>query len=222
MTTLRPAPAVFWLALFFLFSPQAVFSQYRFDVLNTDNGLPQNSVYAILQTRDGYLWFTTLDGLVRYDGARYTVFNRANSKGILSNRFSCLYEDTDGTLWACAEDAGLTRYRDGVFTTFTTEHGLPSTQAVAVRRTDGGELLVMTAGGSARFLDGRFEVIATDPRDPHYQIGTPGPSGNLWYRVGAELRRLRDGQETRYRVPEGGRKTSLLSQVYEDRQGRLW
>ena len=62
-------------------------AQYRFDVLNTDNGLPQNSVYSILQTRDGYMWFTTLDGLVRYDGANFFVFNKANSPGIKSNRF---------------------------------------------------------------------------------------------------------------------------------------
>src|SRR5947209_13901073 len=66
-------------------------AQYRFDVLNTDTGLPQNSVYSILQTRDGYLWFTTLDGLVRYNGAQFTVFNKANTKGIKSNRFSCFF-----------------------------------------------------------------------------------------------------------------------------------
>jgi hypothetical protein len=41
---------------------------YNFSSWTTDDGLPQNSVYAILQTRDGYLWFTTLDGLVRFDG----------------------------------------------------------------------------------------------------------------------------------------------------------
>src|SRR5262245_61247800 len=63
-----------------------VLAQYRFDVLNTDSGLPQNTVNAILQTRDGYLWFTTLDGLVRYNGAQFTVFNKANTKGIKSNR----------------------------------------------------------------------------------------------------------------------------------------
>src|SRR5438045_3012156 len=59
-------------------TPQAVSqsdAQYHFDVWTTDNGLPQNSVSAILQGRDGFLWFTTNDGLVRYDGVRFTVFN---------------------------------------------------------------------------------------------------------------------------------------------------
>ena len=49
-------------------------------------GLPQNTVSALLQTRDGYLWFTTLDGLVRYDGVRFTVFDKSNTKGFNTNR----------------------------------------------------------------------------------------------------------------------------------------
>src|SRR5436190_3383800 len=98
-------------------------AQYRFDVLNTDNGLPQNSVYSILQTRDGYLWFSTLDGLVRYNGAQFTVFNKANTKGIKSNRFSCLFEDRDGALWAGTEDGGLTRYQHHTFVTYTKADG---------------------------------------------------------------------------------------------------
>src|SRR5882724_9745448 len=87
-------------------------AQYRFDSWTTDNGLPQNVVYAVTQTRDGYLWLTTFDGLVRYDGVRFTVFNRSNSKGLTSNRFSALFEDTDGTLWMGTIDGGLIRLRD--------------------------------------------------------------------------------------------------------------
>lgn len=54
-------------------------AQYRFDSWTTENGLPQNSVYSIIQTQDGYLWLTTLDGLARFDGVKFTVFNKANS-----------------------------------------------------------------------------------------------------------------------------------------------
>ena len=72
-------------------------AQYRFDHWTTENGLPQNSVRKILQTSDGYIWMTTLDGLVRYDGVRFTVFNRANSKGLASNRFINLFAGPDDT-----------------------------------------------------------------------------------------------------------------------------
>ena len=69
-----------------------VHGQYRFDTRSTEHGLPQNSVHSIIQTRDGYLWFTTFDGLVRYDGVRFTVFDRGGTPGLGSNRFNCLYE----------------------------------------------------------------------------------------------------------------------------------
>src|SRR5262245_32659542 len=75
-------------------------AQYRFDQWTTDNGLPQNSVRGIVQTRDGYLWMTTFDGLVRFDGVRFTVFNKSNSPGIANNRFWTIFEDRFGDLWA--------------------------------------------------------------------------------------------------------------------------
>src|SRR5262245_52877444 len=78
-------------------------AQYRFDHWTADNGLPQNSVRDILQTRDGYLWLTTFDGLVRFDGVRFTIFNKSNSPGIVSNRFISLFEDRSGDLWASVE-----------------------------------------------------------------------------------------------------------------------
>ena len=60
----------------------AVSSPYNVNHWTVDDGLPQNAVHSILQTRDGYLWFTTLDGLVRFDGVSFTVFSRSNTKGI--------------------------------------------------------------------------------------------------------------------------------------------
>src|SRR4249920_539712 len=100
-------------------------AQYRFDHWTTDNGLPQNSVHGILQTRDGYMWFTTYDGLVRFDGVRFTVFNKNNSPGLESNRFGTVYEDRFGDLWATLSTGGIARMHRGRFTTYTKEQGLP-------------------------------------------------------------------------------------------------
>jgi signal transduction histidine kinase/ligand-binding sensor domain-containing protein len=102
-----------------------VAAQYRFDHWTADNGLPQNSVRDIVQTQDGYLWFTTFDGLVRFDGVRFTVFNKSNSPGIASNRFVNLFEDRFGDLWAGVETGEVVRRHQGRFTTYTQTHGLP-------------------------------------------------------------------------------------------------
>src|SRR5882762_7484137 len=81
------------LAMTILWDSTAAHAQYQVESWTTDNGLPQNTIHSILQTRDGYLWLTTQDGLVRYDGVRFTVFNKNNTKGINSNRFTQLIVD---------------------------------------------------------------------------------------------------------------------------------
>src|SRR5262249_47784674 len=91
-----------------LFSP--ALAQYRFDHWTADTGLPQNIITDILQTPEGYLWLATLDGLTRFDGVRFTVFNKSNTPGISINRFNLLYQHTGGDLWAGTEAGVVTRY----------------------------------------------------------------------------------------------------------------
>jgi len=79
------------------------------------DGLPVNSVSALLQGRDGYLWLATHDGLVRFDGVRFTVYNAVNSPGLPSNRIALLTQARDGTLWLQTEQHQLVRYRHGAF-----------------------------------------------------------------------------------------------------------
>ncbi len=71
--------------------PNKAMTQYVHEAWTTENGLPQNSVTSILQTRDGYLWFGTQEGLVRFDGIRFTVFNseRAGFALGLKHSWSC-------------------------------------------------------------------------------------------------------------------------------------
>src|SRR5262252_6776811 len=75
-------------------------AQYQVQSWTTENGLPHNIVMSLQQTRDGYIWMATFDGLVRFDGVRFTVFDRSNSPGIRSNRFTSIYEAPDGAIWA--------------------------------------------------------------------------------------------------------------------------
>src|SRR5262249_42209700 len=103
----------YWVAclLFPWVGPAA--AEYRFDVWTTDSGLPHNTVRSILQSRDGYLWVGTADGLARFDGVRFTVFNKANSPGFPNNRIMTLCEAYDGALWIGFEDGSLARYQHG-------------------------------------------------------------------------------------------------------------
>ena len=143
------------LSLIWLFTATAA-AQYRFDSWTTDNGLPQNSVRSIIQTRDGYLWLTTFDGLVRFDGVSFKVFDKSNTKGLSTNRFTSLYEDKDGTLWVGTGDGGLTLYRNGAFTSYTTAEGMPNGQVFDFVPDLNGELLINSGSGQFYMRGGKF------------------------------------------------------------------
>jgi len=93
---------------------EKLLSQYVQTQLTAKIGLPQNSVAAITQTRDGYLWFGTEEGFARFDGIRFTTFSILNSKGLRDNFIQALTADADGSLWI-ATRSELTRFRDGRF-----------------------------------------------------------------------------------------------------------
>src|SRR6185295_18560104 len=78
--------------------PNKSLSQYVQTVWKTNEGLPHNLLLSSAQTRDGYMWFGTQIGLVRFDGVRFTLFNAKNTDQIKSNFITCLYADSSGTL----------------------------------------------------------------------------------------------------------------------------
>ena len=194
---------------------------YHYAVWTVDEGLPQNSVNSILQTRDGYLWLTTSDGLVRYDGVRFMVFNRSNSAGLGSNRFRSLYQGDDGGLWAGTDDGGLTVYRNGRFTTYTTKEGLPDNQVWRLSSDGAGGLLVFTRGGIARWDGVGFVPFSPGAAIAGLSNAAASPSGGFWYSDGGGLHKV-DGQGL---VSHGPREALSFPQpatIYEDTHGALW
>jgi ligand-binding sensor domain-containing protein len=126
--------ALFAYLLLFLVCASPAQPSYRFFSWTTENGLPQNSIQALLQTHDGYLWMSTLDGLVRFDGLRFRIFNRQNTPALTTNGFSffALLEDRQGCLWAGTLTGGVIRYCNGAFTSLTVKDGLPNNTVVRI------------------------------------------------------------------------------------------
>lgn len=199
-------------------------AQYRFDTWTTDNGLPQNGVRAITQTPDGYLWFTTFDGLVRFDGIRFTTFGTGNTKGIINNRFTGLYRDQQGTLYATTmEDGVLTVYRDGVFTSYTSQQ-VPGHYIQRIVTDDKGELRFQvededrTSKSWYYLRDGAFVFIETDVRSPAVTINAK--SGSVWSITTKEAIERRDGRTTVYKLDIGPITYNL--NWFEDSAGHIW
>ena len=106
-----------WLALggVMVLASRGGAADYLIDVWTSDNDLPDNSVTAIAQTPDGYLWIGTYNGLVRFDGVRFVTFDPHNTPELRHARVLGLYADPQGGVWINTYDGSLTLLRDGVF-----------------------------------------------------------------------------------------------------------
>ena len=122
-----------------------------------ENGLPQNTVQALVQTRDGFVWLGTEAGLVRFDGSAFVVFDRNSNPALPGTDVRCLLEDKEGALWIGTSE-GLARWKNGVVTTFTTREGLPGSNIRAVMEGGDGTLWVNADGSWARLAGDRFQL----------------------------------------------------------------
>jgi len=190
-------------------------SVMSYRVFTTEDGLPQNSVYAIDQTPDGYLWIATFDGLVRFDGHRMAVFNHAEAPEIRSNRILALRVDREGSLWIGTEDGGVTLMKDGVFRSFGVADGLPDPTVGAIQEDASGRIWISTDRGLARFDGARWST-------PDEAVPRRGESVNLynvalWRDGGARIVEP-GGALADYVYPKS--KTWALS--FRDPRGALW
>jgi ligand-binding sensor domain-containing protein len=202
-------------------APPAGGHQYAWDVWESTQGLPQNSITAIVQSRQGYLWLGTYDGLVRFDGVGFTVFNQGNTPGLRSGRVRTLLEGRAGELWIGTEGGGLTRFQREAFTTFTAADGLGSDSVVALfEDSSSGLWATLHDGNLTRFHQGRFTT---------YELGKalpPGPllaihedaAGVIWLLFPRQLARFAGA--TLRQVPVDG--SSLTGGVSDDGAGGLW
>jgi signal transduction histidine kinase/ligand-binding sensor domain-containing protein len=206
-----------WLCLFCV----AGRAQYRFDHWTTDNGLPQNTVRSSVQTRDGYLWLTTFDGLVRFDGVRFTVFDKSNTPAITNNRFTALYEDKDGTLWAGADQGEVLAYRSGVFTSYSLAEGMRGASITNFRRDFNDELMVVTPPSAYYVRAGKFIAAAPEYTNPKLKLYR-AESGAQWTIDARGARQFKDGQEFYYPIKFQWGEVINGMNPYEDSRGDLW
>lgn len=127
------------------------------------DGLPQSSVTALVQTRDGYLWVGTFGGLARFDGVRFVVFDLANTPGLDGHRVIALAEDPAGTLWIGSEDGGLARYRRGHFHTLRVEGATPLPSVSGVAFAPDGTVWAASSEGLLRVEGDVARIVPTDP-----------------------------------------------------------
>jgi ligand-binding sensor domain-containing protein/signal transduction histidine kinase len=184
----------------------------------TENGLPQNTVQVITQTRDGYIWVGTQDGLARFNGTAFVVFDKENTPQLKSNDIRALLEDRSGALWI-STSYGLLRMQSGTFTSFTAADGLPDNSVGSLVEGQDGTIWIATAAGLARYVNNSiaaFPLVADN-----IQTLFQDRSGMLWVGTANGISSLKDNKviNTKPMQDLAGRSVSAVA---EDQVGRLW
>ena len=144
--------------------PTTALASYGRQTWVMENGLPQNTVQALAQTRDGFVWLGTEVGLVRFDGNSFILFDQNSKPGLPGNDVRCLLATDDGALWIGTSD-GLARFQSGSVTTFTTENGLPGNSIRALRQGREDIVDVSTQSGSVEIKGSRVTPLLIDWND---------------------------------------------------------
>jgi ligand-binding sensor domain-containing protein/signal transduction histidine kinase len=204
--------------------PTRALNRYVHQAWTTDEGLPQNSVYAVIQTGDGYLWLGTDEGLVRFDGLRFAVFDRTNTQALVDPFVFTLHESADGSLWAGTDRGGLTRYRNGRFSHYGPGEGLPPGRIQAIASDARGTLWIGLRGAGLARLDGdRFTTFtARDGLSNDNVLALLVDSaGTLWAGTDAGLDRF-EGARFVHMTASDGLPAGGVRAIHEDRSRRLW
>lgn len=137
--------------------PSKAISQYYLSIWQRDRGFEQNSIFSIVQSNEGYIWLGTQNGLVRFDGIRFNVYNKSNTKQLLDNYIRALYVDRKGNLWIGTMEGGLSCLKNGSFTNYSPKDYPFLIKISSISEDHEGNIWFGTFyKGLARFKDNKF------------------------------------------------------------------
>jgi len=151
-------------------SPQTTFIPYSTRAWQTDEGLPQNSIHAIAQTADGFLWVGTEDGLARFDGVRFTLFDDARAPQLRHASITALLAAPTGDLWIGTVGGGLTRWREGKLDHWSKTNGLPDNNIRCLKLGTTGSLWAGTDQGLIRMCHESITVFQPPKDLPDHSV----------------------------------------------------
>jgi ligand-binding sensor domain-containing protein len=204
--------------------PAKAVTQYSLAAWQTEEGLPHNRVQAVAQTPDGYLWLATQEGLARFDGVRFTVFDRRSTSAMTANDVETIYVSRDGSLWVGIYGGTLLRYQSGRFRSYSSREGLYSATISSLAEDTQGDLWIGTDGdGLYRLHEDVFTRYTEKDGliDDSVRCLLGDGEGNVWIGTAAGLARRRGDRIEQYVLPTGPGATAVNALAI-DAQRRLW
>jgi signal transduction histidine kinase/ligand-binding sensor domain-containing protein len=198
--------------------------QFAIETWMIEHGMPQDSVTAVLQTRAGYIWASTYNGIAQFDGARFKVFDSSNTEGLTNSRITSLYQDVGGDIWIGHDTGDVTRFSKGKFEAMPLPHKWTSNPIAQIASDNTGDVWVAYMRGEAvRVRDGLLVQAPTELAEG------PSVAPQLILDPQRRLLMVRNGYvaqitpEGAHLVDMGGKEARpYYSRVARSRQGGLW
>jgi ligand-binding sensor domain-containing protein/signal transduction histidine kinase len=196
--------------------------QYTRQVWQIQDGLPEDTVQAMQQTPDGYLWIGTTGGLARFDGSHFLTYRRNSTPAITENSVFCLLTARDGSLWLGTEGGGLLHFEHGHFRAYTAREGLTDGFVRSVIEDETGRLWVGTDNGLFRIRNGIVQRVDTSRFAPSLAIHSifEDHEHRIW--AGGSRLLMFDGEEVRqFRLP-GAYSQNRVKSILQTSDGTVW
>lgn len=196
--------------------------QYTRQVWHIQDGLPEDTVQAMQQTPDGYLWIGTTGGLARFDGSHFLTYRRNSSPAITENSVFCLLTARDGSLWLGTEGGGLIHYEHGVFRAYTAREGLTDGFVRSVIEDETGQLWVGTDNGLFRIRNGVVRRVDTSRFAPSLAIHSifEDREHRIW--AGGSRLLMFNGDEVRQFGLPGAYSQNRVKCILQTSDGTVW
>jgi len=203
--------------------PGLSLSQYTVDFLNFFREIPQSTVNAITQTRDGYTWIGTQEGLARFNGIKFVVFDKKKVPELKSNYINCLFEDSQGTLWIGTNRGTLTM-KNGKFQRVGPENRWYDNRVRSICEDKSGSVWIGLDGGLKQIKNGKISLYSFSEGLTIEEVLRvyPDSKNNLWLiSSNGELIRFSEGKFTPFPhnllLPN-----TIIQDIHEDHAGNLW
>jgi ligand-binding sensor domain-containing protein/signal transduction histidine kinase len=198
------------------------FSGYTERTWQVRDGLPEQTVQAFAQTKDGYLWIGTTGGLVRFDGAHFVVFDQENTPAITENSVFCLTASSDGSLWIGTEGGGLVHYQNGSFRPYFTADGLTNGFVRKIYEDRSGIIWIGTDNGLFKFSSGHVERFDSTQGIPAIAVHSimQDHLGRIWV-GGSKLLVINDNKIQEYEL-EGLASQNRVKSILEMHDGAIY
>ncbi len=194
----------------------------NFQHYSTDNGLPQSTVYDIVQDSYGFIWFGTEAGIGRFDGLKVKTYNLGN--GLVGNNVGALFIDRQGGVWI-GTNSGLSLLFEEEITNFTTSSGLSDDFIWAITDdTDGNVWVATRYGGACKFEGKKIIQFTEETGFPSNKLSNilKDSKGNIWFASSDKGIIKYNGRDFIVYNSRDGLISNNVTTIFEDKKGILW